>query len=119
MKTFLVVLALAALGLAACGDSDEESADAFCSTLLEVSDDFLNDDFDAVAGFQAIADAAPGEIKSDAQNMADKWQEFFDFTDEQKAQENVEWNESMDASADAVEVFATNNCSNLPADFFS
>lgn len=135
MKKIGLALAAWALGtaaLTACGGDDDAggSTEAFCAALIEAN---AQDDVESldqlIAVFVKIADSAPGEIKDDARNMADKMKELADLeaqalagTPDEAAelsQDAEAVNASLQSSADKVEAFATSSCDNLPEGFFS
>ena len=112
------------LALAACGgDSGGGSTEAFCDDLLavnEASDDISDED--GLALLQAAADSAPSEISSEMDEFVAMFEQVLAFdvaaaTDEEMA-EFTNSAPDFEKSTTKIEEFATENCPDLPADFF-
>jgi len=114
----------ATLALAACGgDSGGDSTEAFCDDLLAINEasDGMSDE-DSVALFQAAADSAPNEISSEMGQFVDLLEQLLAFDEETATDEELtELADSaadLDESSTKIDAFATENCPDLPADFF-
>ena len=112
------------LALAACGgDSGGGSTEAFCDDLLavnEASDDISDED--GLALLQAAADSAPSEISSEMEGFVEMFEQLLAFdvaaaTDEEMA-EFTNSAPDFEESTTKIQEFATENCPDLPADFF-
>ena len=112
------------LALAACGGgSGRSSTEAFCDDLLavnEASDDISDED--GLALLQAAADSAPSEISREMDGFVEMFEQVLAFdvaaaTDEEMA-EFTNSAPDFEESTTKIEEFATENCPDLPADFF-
>ena len=114
----------ATLALAACGgDSGGRSTDAFCDDLLAINeaDDDISDE-DGLALLQSAADSAPSEISSEMDGFVEMFEQLLAFdaaaaTDEELAEFTANAPD-FEESTTKIEEFATDNCPDLPADFF-
>jgi len=116
----------ATLALAACGgDSggDSGGTEAFCDDLLAINEasDGMSDE-DSVALFQAAADSAPNEISSEMGQFVDLLEQLLAFDEETATDAEMtslaDSAAALDASSTKIDAFATENCPDLPADFF-
>jgi len=114
----------ATLALAACGgDSGEGSTEAFCDDLLAINEagDDISDE-EGLALLQSAADSAPSEISSEMDGFVEMFEQLLAFdvaaaTDEEMA-EFTNSAPDFEESNTKIEEFATENCPDLPADFF-
>ncbi len=123
---FTTVLAtVGALTLGACGSDGDSggSSEAFCDSLLainEASDDISDDD--GLALLRTAADDAPSEISQQMEEFVDLFEELLSFDQENATEEQIteftERAENFDETSADIEAFATENCPNLPDDFF-
>jgi len=116
-------LAFAACGGDSDGGSDGGSTEAFCDDLLainEASDDISDED--GLALLQSAADSAPSEISSEMDGFVEMFEQLLAFdaaaaTDEELAEFTASAPD-FEESTTKIEEFATENCPDLPADFF-
>jgi hypothetical protein len=114
------------VALTACGDDDEGgggSVEAFCQELEAFADDVADaDDLSFVADFEAVVDAAPGEIADEMNQMLEAFEQLASMPDEPESEEQMnemlELTASIEEPSAAVEEFARENCPDLPASVF-
>ena len=119
--TTCATLALAACGGDSGGDSGGGNTEAFCDDLLAIASDGMSDE-DSVALFQAAADSAPNEISSEMGQFVDLLEQLLAFDEETATDAEMtslaDSAAALDASSTKIDAFATENCPDLPADFF-
>ena len=124
--TTLALAASTTLALVACGSDDGGgggSTEAFCDEIeaLAATGDDMSD-AENLAALQSVADAAPGEIADDMDELVDAFERLQSFDPEAASEEEMA--DFMDLAADLdepsarIEEFAMENCPDLPDDFF-
>ncbi len=125
--TRLALAASTTLALAACGSDDGGggggSTEAFCDEIeaLAATGDDMSD-AENLAALQSVADAAPGEIADDMDELVEALERLQSFDPEAASEEEMA--DFLDLAADLdepsarIEEFAMENCPDLPDDVF-
>jgi hypothetical protein len=123
------LIAATALVMAACGSDSDGGAgggdtEAFCEeiqVLAESSDD--TSEAESLAALRSVADAAPGEISSEMNQLVAGFEQLLSFDPEAASDEEMTdflaMADGLDEASTAVEAYALENCPDLPADVFA
>ena len=120
------------LALTACGGGDSgddgggssgRNTEAFCDeivALAESADDATSDQL--LASTRAVADVAPDEISDEMDQLVDGFEQLQAFDPRTASDEEmgrfVAMADELEVASAAIEDFATEHCSDLPADLF-
>jgi Asp-tRNA(Asn)/Glu-tRNA(Gln) amidotransferase C subunit len=122
------LVAAATLAMSACGSDDDGGGGdgdtaAFCEeiqTLAESTDETTEEQ--DLAALRSVADAAPGEIADEMNQLVEAFEQLQAFDPEAASEEEMAdfltLADGLDEASTAVEEFALANCPDLPADLF-
>lgn len=132
-RVLIGLAACGALALAACGsdgDSDSGGAsggndvEAFCAALFETTEaDLDTTEEEDLEILRSIAAAAPGEVSDAMDTLVDTFEQLLGFDFENASEEEMAEFEQLlptfEEATATVESYASDNCPDLPEDFFS
>ena len=119
------LVAAATLAMSACGSDDGGGGDteAFCEeiqTLAESTGETTEEQ--DLAALRSVADAAPGEIADEMDQLVEAFEQLQAFDPEAASEEEMAdfltLADGLDEASTAVEEYALANCPDLPADLF-
>ena len=126
-RMMTALLAATAMILAACGDDDDDgggSTAEFCSLFAEESAIFSDEstEDEVIAGLQALADAAPSDIKGDVEELRDASIAIseidFNEVDEDEFAALEEQFAGIEQAQANAEAWVLDNCDEVADDFF-
>jgi hypothetical protein len=127
IRCSIALAAATTLALAACGSDGGGgggSTEAFCEEIGSLADsDVETTEAQDLAALQAVAAAAPSDISDEMNQLVDAFEQVQSFDAETASEDDMTdflaLAGDIDAASTAVEEFASENCPDLPADFFS